>query len=63
MGELIIRGDNPLWFVDESLGLMEYSESGLANQIFEIVDKRMFGEQKDILLSLVESSPAVAELV
>lgn len=63
MGDIILRGDNPLWFVDESTGLMEYSQGGLANQIFEIVDKKILGDKKDILLSLVESSPAIAELV
>lgn len=63
MGDLVIRGDNPLWFVDETTDLMEYSEGGLANQVFELVDKRILREQKDIILSLVESSPAVAELV
>lgn len=62
MGEIILQGDNPLWFVDESTGLMGYSEGGLANQIFEIVDRKILGEKKDILLSIIESSPAVAEL-
>lgn len=62
MEDIILRGDNPLWFVDESTGLMEYSEGGLANQIFELVDKKILGDKKDILMSLVESSPAVAEL-
>ena len=48
MGYIILRGDNPLWFVDESTGLMEYSEGGLANQIFELVDKKILGDKKDI---------------
>lgn len=63
MGELIIRGDNPLWFVDESTELMEYSEGGLANQIFEMVDRKLCDEQKDVIFSLVEASPVVAEIV
>ena len=38
MEDIILQGNNPLWFVDESTGLMEYTQGGLANQIFEIVD-------------------------
>lgn len=49
MGDIVLRGDNPLWFVDESTGLMEYSEGGLANQIFELVDKK-FSEIRRIFL-------------
>lgn len=63
MGEIILQGDNPLWFVDESVELMEYSQGGLANHIFEMVDKKILGDKKNIILSLVESSPAIAELV
>lgn len=63
MGDIILQGDNPLWFVEESTELMEYSQGGLAAQIFEIVDRKILEDKKDILLSLVESSPAVAELI
>ena len=61
-GDFLVRSDNPLWFVDESIGLKEYVEGGLANQIFSLVDRRVLEEQKSIILSLIESSPIVAEL-
>lgn len=63
MEDSILTGENPLWFVEESTGWMEYSEGGLANQIFEFVDKKMFSEKKGIILSLMDSIPAFAELV
>lgn len=63
MGDIVLRGNNLLWFVDESIGLMEYSQGGLANQIFEMADRKMLGKKKDIFLSLVGASPVIAELV
>lgn len=63
MDENTIYNNDVMWFLNETTDLMEYSGGELANQIFELVDKRILEGQKDIILSLVESSPAVAELV
>ena len=63
MGEVILYDNNPLWFVSESTDFMEYKEGGLANQIFEIADQKIDEEKKGIILSLIEASPAIAELV
>lgn len=62
MDNLVLRRDNPLWFVEESEELMEYSEGDLASQIFRYVDTRLNKEQKSLISSIVESVPAVAEL-
>lgn len=62
MGDVVLREDNLLWFVDESTGLMEYKEGGLANQIFDIVDRRLIEEQRVIMQSIINSSPVIAEM-
>ena len=62
MEEMVIREDNPLWFVDESADLMEYSEGGLANQIFGLAESRILKEQRDIFKRIIEVSPIVAEM-
>ena len=53
---------NPLWFVDESHGLMEYSDEGLASKIFSIVNERTINQQKEIFSAIIKTSPTVAEL-
>ena len=63
MGEMLLRENNLFWFVDESTSLMEYTDGDLASHIFDMVDRKLLGEQKDIVMSLAEASPAVAELV
>ncbi|MDO4189866.1 MAG: hypothetical protein Q4D29_12855 [Lachnospiraceae bacterium] len=62
MGDVVLREDNLLWFVDESTGLMEYKEGGLANQIFDIVDRKLLEEQQVIMQSILNSSPVIAEM-
>lgn len=62
MDEIIIDTKNPLWFMEECNELLEYTEGGLANHIFELVDQSILKEQREVMASLVEVSPAMAEL-
>lgn len=62
MDNSIIRITNPLWFVQESSELLECSEGGLANQLFDWVDSKISKEQKNIFADLIEAVPVVAEM-
>ena len=62
MNEIVPENDASLWFMDDANDLMEYSEGGLAEQIFAMADQRITREQREIMASLIDVSPAVAEL-
>ena len=54
MEDIVITDKNPLCFIDETTAIERYSEGGLANQIFELADKQILGNQKTIFeLSLI----------
>ena len=62
MGDIVTKNDNPLWFMEESTELIDYSEGDLSNQIFSFVDEKIMNDRKDIVASLVEAVPAFAEI-
>lgn len=49
--------------MEESSDVLEYSDKGLASQIFAMADKQIYEEQKDIVKGLLGATPAVAELL
>lgn len=63
MNELVTWQNNPLWFMEDSSDLLEYSDKGLASQIFAMADKQIYEEQKDIAKGLLGATPAMAELL
>lgn len=62
MNDIIINAENPLWFMEESDQLLEYTDGGLANHIFGLVDDRILKEQRELMSSLVGASPVMTEL-
>ena len=59
MDNIIMATDNPLWFIEEYDELQEYTEGGLANKIFKLADANILKEQREVMASLVEASPAM----
>lgn len=55
--------DNSLWFMEETCDITECKEGSLADQIFNLVDEKISKEKKEIISSIIQNSPKVAELV
>lgn len=55
----IANNNNPLWFLEESNELLNYSEGSIAERIFSMADKKMARRKTNILMAVADKVPAV----